>query len=196
MMDLGGKIHCLVILVVVITLFSPIVENSAGVNSENTMQQPLRDEFDMVLTNVTITNLTFSENEPKEGDNITIHVTVRNNRTERIENLNISLVRNNQNFTVRQVSINGTTTKTFYFYWEAEGGNQIFRANLSLEMPDGRILESEPSVKEIWVEPEPIGDVYSPILALFLVFVIIFGSAVIPSLWSSLTDRNSSREKK
>ncbi|MEF8835142.1 MAG: CARDB domain-containing protein [Candidatus Thermoplasmatota archaeon] len=194
-MDVRRTMRCLVILVVVIILFSPVVENSAGMRSEKTMQGPPGDGFGRTLTNVTITNLTFSKDEPKEGDNITIYVTVMNNRTNRIGKLNISLKISDQNFTERQVSINKTSTKTFSFHWIAEGGNQIVSAKLSKEMPDVGIVESKPVAKEIWVEPEPMGDVYSPLLALGFIFVVVFGSVLIPSGIASLTNRSSTRKE-
>jgi len=199
MMDMRGKMHFLIILVVLIILFPPVGGNSTGMSSENTIHQPPRDEFD-----VTITDLSFSNIEPKEGNNITIFVTVRNNESFsipneniHIENLTLSLMRFEQNITERKISIGGETNSTFSFEWVAVGGRQSITALLSAEIADTneRIPLDERSA-DIWVEAEPIGDVYTPILALFLVFVVIFGSAVIPSIWSSLTDRSSSREKK
>ncbi|MBS3782697.1 MAG: hypothetical protein KGY68_08855 [Candidatus Thermoplasmatota archaeon] len=195
-MDVRRMMRGLVILVVMIILFSPVVENSAGMRSEKTMQGPPDGEFSRALTNVTITNLTFSKDEPKEGDNITIYVTVRNNRTKAIGKLNISLKISDQNFTERQVSINKTSTKTFSFHWIAEGGSQIISAKLRKEMPDGETVESKPVAKEIWVEPEPMGDVYSPLLALGFIFVVVFGSVLIPSVIASLTNRSSTRRKR
>ncbi len=199
MMDVRGKIHCLVILVVVIILFSPVVENSVGLNSNSAYQQTSLDEFD-----VKITNLTFSDIEPNEGDNITISVTVRNNESSPIpdenipiKNLTLSLMRFEQNITERKISIEGEANSTFEFEWEAEGGRHTITAFLSAETADSdEGIPLDERSADIWVEPEPIGDVYSPIIALFFVFVIIFGSAVIPSIWFSLTDRSSSRKKK
>jgi len=199
MMEMRRTIRCLAIFVILIILFSPITENSSGLGLERTDQQPSRDEFD-----VTITNLTLSNIEPKEGDNITISVTVRNNESFPIpnenipiQNLTIRLIRFEQNITERKISMEAKTNSTFEFEWEAEGGRQTITAFLSAELADSkeRVPLDEMS-REIWVEPEPIGDIYSPIIALFLVFAVIFGSAVIPSIWSYLTDRNSSREKK
>ncbi len=199
MMDMRGTLRGLVLLVVLIILFLPVVENSSGLSFERTEQQPSRDELD-----VTITNLTFSKSEPKEGDNITISVTVRNNESFPIpnehipvQNLTLSLIRFEENITEREISIEGETNFTFDFEWKAVGGRQTITAFLSAELADSdeRILLDEKSAG-IWVEPQPIGDVYSPILALFFILIVIFGSAVIPSIWSSLTDKGSSRGKK
>lgn len=186
-MIVGKKtISCLVIFLVLIILFSPVMDNSKGLVMGRTEQQ---------LPDVTITNMTFSDIEPKEGDNITISVTVRNNESFPVTDLTIRLVnlRLEQDISEKQVSLEENDEKTFDFNWTAEGGSQTISALLmltGLEEPIDRMS------KEIWVEPKPIGDVYSPILALAFIFIVIFGSVVIPSILAFLKNKSSFREEK
>lgn len=182
----------LAVFVMVIILFSPIIDNS-GASEVETKNQPFPPDD----LKVSITNLTFSNSEPKEGENITIIVTVRNNGSSPIPNLTVRLMnlRFEENISQKQFSINGSEELTFNFNWTAEGGRQTITALLILDTPGsketiGRIEE------DIWVEPNPIGDVYSPILALALIFIVVFGSALIPSIWSSFTNRSSTGKKK
>ncbi|MFW5946521.1 MAG: hypothetical protein ACOCTN_06595 [Candidatus Natronoplasma sp.] len=194
-MDMRKRAHYFVLIMVVIILFLPGLGYPADFHSERMTQE---------LPDVTITNLTFSKSEPKEGENITISVTVRNNESFtipdedfRIKNLTITLMRFEENITEKEISIEGETNATFNFTWKAVGGRQNITAFLSGERPDSneRIPLDDMS-REIWIEPEPIGDVYYPILALALIFVVIFGSVVIPSLVASLTDKSSTRKSK
>lgn len=189
MMDVRRTMRGLVLLLIVIILVSPVMENSAGMKSEKMMQPQSPD--------VTITNLTFSENEPGEGENITIFVTLKNNESEVIDGLTIRLMRFDKNITKKQISIEGENETTLEFEWKAVGGRQTITAVLSM-----KILNSDESIplddmsREIWVEPEPLGDIYSPLLALGFIFVVVFGSVLIPSIIASLTDKSSTRKRK
>ncbi len=199
MMSWRGNMRGLIILVVVIILFSTVTNNSASAYLNSTNQQTPFDDFDL-----TITNLTFSKSEPKEGDNITISVNVSNNESFPIpneeipiQNLTLTLIRFEENITERKISMEPKTNSTFDFEWKTVGGRQTITAFLSVETTDSneRVPLDEMS-KEIWVEPEPIGDVYSPILALAIIFLVVFGSVTIPSIIAFLTDKNSSRKEK
>jgi len=199
MMSWRGNMRGLIILVVVIILFSTVTNNSASAYLNSTNQQTPFDDFDL-----TITNLTFSKSEPKEGDNITISVNVSNNESFPIpneeipiQNLTLTLIRFEENITERKISMEPKTNSTFDFEWKTVGGRQTITAFLSVETTDSneRAPLDEMS-KEIWVEPEPIGDVYSPILALAIIFLVVFGSVTIPSIIAFLTDKNSSRKEK
>ncbi len=184
MMDIRKRGHSFVLIIVIGLLFLPVSNSFAGLRSERTEQQ---------LPDVTITNLTFSESEPKEGDNITVSITVRNNESRDISNLNISLVDMyfERNLTEWEAeSIEGKNESTFNYEWEPEGGRHNITAMVTFNG-----LELDRRSEEIWVEPEPIGDVYSPILALIIIFVVIFGSVVIPSVIAFMTNKNSSRER-
>jgi len=199
MMSWRGNMRGLIILVIVIILFSTVTNNSASAYLNSTNQQTPFDDFDL-----TITNLTFSKSEPKEGDNITISVNVSNNESFPIpneeipiQNLTLTLIRFEENITERKISMEPKTNSTFDFEWKTVGGRQTITAFLSVETTDSneRAPLDEMS-KEIWVEPEPIGDVYSPILALAIIFLVVFGSVTIPSIIAFLTDKNSSRKEK
>jgi len=187
MIDMRRTMSVFVLLVVMILLFSSLMSNSSDFELERTEQQ---------LPDVTITNLTFSQSEPKEGENITIFVTLRNNESFPITDLTIRLVnlRLEQNISEKQVSIDENDEKTIDFNWTAQGGSNSISALLIPEVVD---LEEpiDSMSKEIWVEPEPIGDVYSPLFALIFIFIVIFGSVIIPSIFAFLTNRDPSQEK-
>lgn len=191
MMEKRIVFHGLVILTAVILLISSAVLTPSGGDSEIIEQVQPEQEPD-----VTITGVTFSDDKPEEDQDITISVSVKNNMSYKVEGLNIRLLQFEENITDRDISIGGGNETTYDFEWEAEGGNQAITAILTMELPNSN--ERRPLddlTQEIWVEPEPMGDVYTPVMALAFIFVLVFGSVLIPSILFSIMNKSSLKDE-
>ncbi len=179
----------LTLFVITLLLISASTLHVVGEEDEAIKQQP-PDDLD-----ISITNLTFSNPEPEEGEVIIISVTVRNNMAQRIDDLTLSLMRFDQNITEKEISIGPEEEETFDFEWEAIGGTQTITAVLSAEVFGEEIRISVVS-ENIDVEPEPLGDIYSPVLAMIFIFAVIFGSVLIPSIVASFSGKSKDEDSK
>lgn len=189
MMEEGIFFHLLVILIASLLFLAPVIGSSTG-------DKRLEQTQPGVKPDVTITDLTFSIDEPEEGDMISISVTIRNNESSDLENLNIRLLRLEENITDRDISIGAEDENTYDFEWRAEGGDQVITAILSMNNPESEgKAPLDDMTREIHVEPDPLGDVYTPILALAFIFLVVFGSVLIPSIISAITNRSDLEEK-
>ena len=129
---------------------------------------------------ISISNITFSDPEPKEDDEINITITVRNNESFPIPGLSILVFNYNQeigNITNKTVDPNSISTYTIP--WKAEGGTQNISAIISY---DGNQLINTRYSKEIYVEPKPMGDIYFPIMVLMLILAVVFSAIIGPSI--------------
>ncbi len=188
------------VLVVIAILSSPTVESSLEDRSSPAEQDTLVNE--PAVEDLNITDMTFSDDEPREDQNVTITITVENKGTEEQRNLSLILINIDQIISLKEVSL-APGNNSFPFFWQAEGGNQNITALLVRGTPDMEDISdfrSEDIVDtfsvDIWVEPESMGDIYTPLLALGLIIVVLFGSALIPSIWRAISDRGGHKRRK
>lgn len=129
---------------------------------------------------ISVTNITFSEDDLDEGDNVTITVTVKNNESIPLSDLGIILYSNAQEFyRFKNKTLAPMSSDEFTMQWKAQGGTQNISAVLSIR---GNQLMTTLYSTEIYVEPEPMGDIYTPILVLSLILIFVFSMIVVPSI--------------
>ncbi len=134
-----------------------------------------------------ITDLTFSDDEPLEDDEIVISATIANNGSNQIDNLTIIFLLDNKELrSLTGLVVEANDSLEVNITWTAEKWNHIIGAMLSIgETPLQNTLVTE----EISVESKPIGDVRTLILGLIFVFIIIFIISTLPSVWQAIKNK-------
>ena len=148
--------------------------------SAQKMQEPQIDIY--------ISDITFSNDEPADGDVITISATIVNNASFDVNNISISFYVDYEeigNKTGINMEANGTAIQNIE--WIAESGDHTISAILSID--DMALMDTQTS-EDIFVT---LGDISTLIYALLLIILIIFGTAVVPSILRRLKDGNSKR---
>ncbi|PTD93345.1 hypothetical protein C9439_08005 [archaeon SCG-AAA382B04] len=131
---------------------------------------------------VIVEEVQFSDKEPMEGDNITIGATINNTIPQSFDNLTIIYyVDNIEIGNITGIKMNASASKTFNITWEAKEGNHGISAVLK-----GNTIQNNKESKELYVEPEPIGDIFSLILSLGIIILIILGVIIIQSILKNL----------
>lgn len=134
---------------------------------------------------IKITELSFSDDKPQEDSKIAIFATVLNNGPMMVTNITVSfyldykITRN-----ITDISINANESIIVNMTWVAEKWNHNISVMVSL---DDTPLKDSMISQDIYVEAKPIGDISSLVLALVIIFIILIGTAFIPSIWMALT---------
>ncbi|MFP3872433.1 MAG: hypothetical protein ACOC55_02525 [Candidatus Natronoplasma sp.] len=200
----GVGLHRLAVLVMVLVLsisaLSPALGSTAGAINLQQDQGPGDGEDDEGF-NVTISNLTFSKEDPREGENVTISITVRNNESITlpdgtfIHNVNITLMHFEEIlFVWENVTLEGNSSRTFEFVWEAESGIQSFTAMMIFDIPllDMSLpWDTRSSILE--VDPQPIGNIHYPLMVLGFIFLVMFGAVVAPACFDQVSGKIGKR---
>ena len=161
-------------------LFSTILGLTPFSNAQNVaMRQPTG-----MVPIINITMLTFSNDDPLEDEEIIISATILNTGSVYLNNITLSFtidykVINN----VTDLTINVNESKTIDILWHAEKWNHNISVMAYL---DGTPLKESMIGKEIYVEAKPIGDISTLILGLIIIFFVVIGIMLIPSLWVAL----------
>ena len=134
----------------------------------------------MPAPDVEIDEISFSDDEPLEGDEITISITISNNE-ELMDVGNITLVlyidyEEIENIT--DIDLEANESEIFEISWETESGTHNVTAMLMLDgMP----------VTENYEELEVIlGDVYTLIFAIIFIIVVVGGTILLPSIFGKM----------
>ncbi|MEF8874586.1 MAG: hypothetical protein V5A88_07960 [Candidatus Thermoplasmatota archaeon] len=187
------------VLGLVIMLFTTAVSPAVSGSPEKIEQDvPEEGEID-----VGISNLTFSKDNPREGENITIFVTVMNNESVGmgdlpfIDEVNITLMHfEDFLFAWENVTVDANSTKTFEFSWRAKSGVHSFTALMifEIEMLNMSLPWSRKSAI-LEVDPDPIGNLYFPMMMLVLVFGVLGIAVVAPACFDRLPYLETSKKK-
>lgn len=102
------------VLVVIAILSSPTVESSLEDRSSPAEQDTLVNE--PAVEDLNITDMTFSDDEPREDQNVTITITVENKGTEEQRNLSLILINIDQIISLKEVSL-APGNNSFPFFW-------------------------------------------------------------------------------
>lgn len=156
------------------------VEASSPVYSQDIPEEP----------DIKISELSFSETDVREGDEVIISVTVKNNETYDMD-IDITLIWGDQEFErLENETIDAGSETTFDFEWEAQAGRHPFTAVLTIDLPEPiGMVELDHRSETIEVNPEPVGDIFYPLAILALIFLVVIGTVLVPSVLARIKNR-------
>ena len=132
-----------------------------------------------------ITEIEFSDVEPMEGDVVTISVTIENlNDTMPVNDITASLYIDFElvhNFTA--IDLDAGASTTLEYEWTAKSfTHNITAMPVFNDMP----IQDGQAFAELYVEPEPVGDAPTLLMALGVIGLAVLIIAVIPSIWGQI----------
>ncbi len=185
------KYYFVVLIVVGMMMLSSTLLCSFQAEPSKMIEQDVPDEE---VIDVGISNLTFSKEKPREGENVTIFVTVMNNESMDlgeltfIDKVNITLMHfEDFLFAWENITVGANSSKTFEFTWQATSGMHSFTAVMFFEI---QLLNmslpwsSRSAILE--VDPEPIGNLYFPVAMLLVVFGIVGAAILAPAFFERI----------
>jgi hypothetical protein len=140
-----------------------------------------------------ITEISFSDDDPLEDDEITIFATISNTGPVNISNITISyyvdfeVIKNITNY-----EIGGNESHTINITWKAEKWTHNITVMLTI---DDTPLKDTSLSKYISVEAKPIGDFITLVAALILIFVIVSVIVILPSINKAITGKSKKSDK-
>ncbi len=138
----------------------------------------------VLVADVKVTNITFSNDNPEEGEEIIISATVWNNCAVDLTNITITfsydmtVIKN-----ITNLSIGAKENMTVNATWKAVKWRHRISVMASI---NGMPLKDSIMSKEITVEAKPIGDIQSLVIALIFIGGMIFGTTIVPSIFGKL----------
>ncbi len=133
---------------------------------------------------IIVEDILLSDEEPMEGDNITISALIRNNESEPMDNVSmIFYVDNFELGNITGIRLNANESKWYNISWEAQAGDHDVSVVLKYK---GMMIQLDKLSKEVSVEPEPIGDVYSLLGAFVVILSAIFTTMMVHSIRKSI----------
>ena len=127
---------------------------------------------DMPLStpDIKIMNITFSDDEPVEDEEITIYTTVLNNGSKIMSNITITFFQDYEDMgNITDITIEAKEFVTVNITWIAEKWGH----NISVMISIGNTPLTNTKIgKDIYVDAKPIGNIQSLVLTLIIIFVI------------------------
>ena len=133
-----------------------------------------------LMTPILVQNVSFSDKAPIEHHKIVIYATLRNNVSTELSNITVHFLVDGMeigNTSGLQMGINGSLMVEQG--WNATKFNHTVSVLVSL---DGQMFKDSKVNKDIYVEPEPIGDFTTPVLLVAALLLMIFITVVIPGI--------------
>jgi hypothetical protein len=139
------------------------------------------------LPPISVTNITFSDDAPTEGDAITITVTVHNNGTSNYTGVALTVAYDRTNITtVKNLTVPAMGNVTVDVPWKAVKFTHVMTA---VPIVEGFPLEKGLGTQALTVAAKPIGDSPTVAAALVVVLLVFVGSVAAPSVWERLSRR-------
>ncbi|MEW5936403.1 MAG: CARDB domain-containing protein [Candidatus Thermoplasmatota archaeon] len=133
---------------------------------------------------IKITNITFSDDTPVEGEEITIYATVLNNDSMPVGNVTITFYVDSKALgNATDITIKANESIISNITWVAE--KWTHNISVMASIGDAQLMNTRIG-KEIYADARPIGDTRSLVLALIIIFIIVIGTSFIPSIWESI----------
>ena len=130
--------------------------------------------------NLNITNITFSDNEPVEGEEIEITAILVNSEFRRLSNISVEFKLDNSELgNVTDIILEPNESRNISITWKAE--NWEHNVNAMVRM-GGIPLVNTMTGREIYVEAKPIGDQSSLVYVLILIVLVVLVTAITPSI--------------
>lgn len=133
---------------------------------------------------IIVEDIQLSDEEPMEGDNITISALIRNNELKPIDN--VTVIYYFDSFEIGNktgVQLNANESEWYNLSWEAQAGDHDVSVALKYR---GMMIQGDKMSKEVSVEPEPIGDIYTLSISFVVILSAIFATMVVHSIKKSV----------
>lgn len=140
---------------------------------------------------IKITNISFSDDEPVESEEITIFVTVLNNDSMSVSNITITFYVDFKAIgNVTDITIKANESIIVNITWVAEKWDHSISAMLS----SGNVPLLDTLIsKDVSVEAKPVGDISSLVYALIFIMMVVFGTIVVPSIFEKVKTKGKWR---
>jgi len=140
------------------------------------------------LPPIFITNITFSNDNPKEGETIVITVVIFNNGTHDISNVTVTLAYDTTNITIfKDITVPARTNVTKTVSWKAVKWDHSISAVPAVE---GVPLTKYSMKVTISVKADPVGSVPPVAAALVVVLAMFAATVAVPAVWERVIKRN------
>ena len=136
------------------------------------------------LPQIKVTNISFSNDNPKEGQNVTITVVIFNNGTGDVLNVSLTIAYDRTNIaTIHNLTVPSHGNRTVEVTWKAIKFTHVMSAIPSLQ---GVPLTNAGMTKELAVAATPIGNAYVVFAALVVVLLVFLAAVAAPSVWEHM----------
>ncbi|MFW5945483.1 MAG: CARDB domain-containing protein [Candidatus Natronoplasma sp.] len=133
---------------------------------------------------IIVEDIQLSDEEPMEGDNITISAQILNNGSKQVKNVTmIYYIDDFEIGNITGIQLNASQSKGKNISWEAQAGDYEVSVRISV---GGKMIPDSKVSKEVSVEPEPIGDVYSLLVSFVVILLMILTTIIIHSIRKSI----------
>jgi hypothetical protein len=136
------------------------------------------------LPQIKVTNISFSNDNPKEGQNVTITVVIFNNGTGDVLNVSLTIAYDRTNITtMHNLTVPSHGNRTVEVTWKAIKFTHTMSAMPSVQ---GVPLTNAAMNKQLVVAANPIGNAYVVFAALMLVLLVFLAAVAAPSVWEHM----------
>jgi len=165
--------------IIIALAFSAILVTIPSISAENGGKQ-------VSAPDIKITNISFSDDEPVEDEEITIYATILNNGSMPVSNITITFYVDLKAMgNATDITIKANESIIVNITWVAEKWNHNISAMVSIG--DTPLMNTKIG-KDVYVDAKPIGNIQSLVLALIIIFIIVIGTSFMPSIWEVLID--------
>jgi hypothetical protein len=136
------------------------------------------------IPNVTVKNITFSNDNPKEGETITITALVWTNSSRNLTGLTVTFAYDGINITtVKNVSVGANSTTSVPITWKSVKWTHTMTAIVSI---DSVPLPKSVGSAVLKVKADPIGDPWTPLGGLVAILITIVIAVAFPSILNTM----------
>jgi len=170
-----------VILFVVLAAFAMIPSTTVVVDGQGGTPPTFN------ITLLKVLNISFSNDKPKEGQNVTIIVLIANNDTVDATNVSLTIRYDTTNITtVPHLTISAGKVLKVEVPWKAVKFTHTIYAIPSYER---NVLTTASNRADIVVAAKPIGNAYVVFAALVIVLLAFLAAVAAPSVWEHVRKR-------
>ena len=167
-----------VILFVVLAAFAVVPSTTVTVDGQGGTP-PFQE-----LPPINVTNISFSNNNPKEGQNVTIFVVISNNGTSDVVGVSLTIAYDTTNITTkRDITVPANGTYMVNVTWKAIKFSHVI---VAIPILQGVLLTNAKHTEPITVAANPIGNAYVVFAALMLVLLVFLAAVAAPSVWEHM----------
>lgn len=136
------------------------------------------------IPNVKIKNISFSNDNPKEGDVITITALVSTNGTKNLTGLSVTFAYDGVNITtVKDVSVGANSTTSVPITWKSVKWTHTMTAIVSIDTVP---LPKSVGSAVLKVKANPVGDPWTPLGALIAILITIVVAVAFPAILNTM----------
>ena len=120
---------------------------------------------------LSIQQVSFSKNDPLEGENVNINAEIRNNKSIPVSNITITFMIDERILgNMSNISLGENSSKVIGMNWTAEKYSHVISVLISV---NGQPLKETMVTSEIYIKPLPVGNLMTPAILIASLFIII-----------------------